>query len=202
MKNFRRIISVLCAAAMLLSLCACSKREKYDAVFITDVGDIYDRSYNSAVWDGVRSYAADYGVNCKYYRPSQRGTKYFSKAIKKAINHGARAIVCHGDEFCDAVIKAAERWDDVKFIIIDCKEKNLPSNVLAVGYSTLDAGYLAGYASVSNGFSASDFKAAAHLMIMSITASASFRCRARRRRFDARSYVGRDKSEFPQDRRE
>ena len=43
MKNFRRIISVLCAAAMLLSLCACSKREKYDAVFITDVGDIYDR---------------------------------------------------------------------------------------------------------------------------------------------------------------
>ena len=49
MKNFRRIISVLCAAAMLLSLCACSKREKYDAVFITDVGDIYDRSYNSAV---------------------------------------------------------------------------------------------------------------------------------------------------------
>ena len=96
MKNFRRIISVLCAAAMLLSLCACSKREKYDAVFITDVGDIYDRSYNSAVWNGVRSYAADYGVNCKYYRPSQRGTKYFSKAIKKAINHGARAIVCHG----------------------------------------------------------------------------------------------------------
>ena len=103
---------------MLLSLCACSKREKYDAVFITDVGDIYDRSYNSAVWDGVKSYAADYGVNCKYYRPSQRGTKYFSKAIKKAINHGAKAIVCHGDEFCDAVIKAAERWDDVKFIII------------------------------------------------------------------------------------
>ena len=133
MKNFRRIISVLCAAVMLLSLCACSKREKYDAVFITDVGDIYDRSDNSAVWNGVRSYAADYGVNCKYYRPSQRGTKYFSKAIKKAINHGARAIVCHGDEFCDAVIKAAERWDDVKFIIIDCKEKNLPSNVLAVG---------------------------------------------------------------------
>ena len=152
MKNFRRIISVLCAAAMLLSLCACSKREKYDAVFITDVGDIYDRSYNSAVWDGVKSYAADYGVNCKYYRPSHRGTKYFFKAIKKAINHGAKAIVCHGDEFCDAVIKAAERWDDVKFIIIDCKEKNLPSNVLAVGYSTLDAGYLAGYASVSNGF--------------------------------------------------
>ena len=37
---------------MLLSLCACSKREKYDAVFITDVGDIYDRSYNSAVWNG------------------------------------------------------------------------------------------------------------------------------------------------------
>lgn len=89
LKNFRRIISVLCAAAMLLSLCACSKREKYDVVFITDVGDIYDRSYNSAVWDGVRSYVADYGVNCKYYRPSQRGTKYFSKAIKKAINHGA-----------------------------------------------------------------------------------------------------------------
>lgn len=113
MKNFRRIISVLCAAAMLLSLCACSKREKYDAVFITDVGDIYDRSYNSAVWDGVKSYAADYGFNCKYYRPSQRGTKYFFKAIKKAINHGAKAIVCHGDEFCDAVIKAAERWDDV-----------------------------------------------------------------------------------------
>ena len=64
MKNFRRIISVICAAAMLLSLCACTLREKYDAVFITDVGDIYDRSYNSAVWDGVRSYAADYGVNC------------------------------------------------------------------------------------------------------------------------------------------
>ena len=40
MKNFRRIISVICAAAMLLSLCACSKREKYDAVFITDQRDL------------------------------------------------------------------------------------------------------------------------------------------------------------------
>ena len=79
---------------MLLSLCACSKREKYDAVFITDVGDIYDRSYNSAVWNGVRSYAADYGVNCKYYRPSQRGTKYFSKAIKKDTGKVGAFVVC------------------------------------------------------------------------------------------------------------
>lgn len=175
MKNFRRIISVLCAAVMLLSLCACSKREKYDAVFITDVGDIYDRSYNSAVWNGVRSYAADYGVNCKYYRPSQRGTKYFSKAIKKAINHGARAIVCHGDEFCDAVIKAAERWDDVKFIIIDCKEKICPQmcSLSAIPPSMRDI--LRVMPRCRTVFGASDFKAAAHLMIMSITASASFR---------------------------
>lgn len=175
MKNFRRIISVICAAAMLLSLCACSKREKYDAVFITDVGDIYDRSYNSAVWDGVKSYAADYGVNCKYYRPSQRGTKYFFKAIKKAINHGAKAIVCHGDEFCDAVIKAAERWDDVKFIIIDCEEKNCPQMCLPSDIRLSMQDILPAMPRCRTGFSTSDFRAAARQMIMSITASASFR---------------------------
>ncbi len=107
---------------------------------------------NSVVWDGVKSYAADYGVSCKYYRPSQRGTTYFFRAIRKAIKHGAKAVVCHGDEFRDAVVRAAERWKDVKFIIVDSTEKDLPDNVLAVSYSTLDAGYLAGYASVFNGF--------------------------------------------------
>lgn len=152
MKNFRRITAALCVLAMLFSLCACAKHEKYEAVFITDVGDIYDRSYNSVVWDGVKSYAADYGVSCKYYRPSQRGTTYFFRAIRKAIKHGAKAVVCHGDEFRDAVVRAAERWEDVKFIIVDSTEKDLPDNVLAVSYSTLDAGYLAGYASVFNGF--------------------------------------------------
>lgn len=151
MKLLRKITAILCAAAILLCLCSCAKTKKVDIAFITDIGDVYDKSFNAEVWVSVLDYATQNSMNCKYYRPSERETKYFIKAVGKAVAAGAKTVVFHGEEFYDTALKAAKRWENVHFIVSGCKSEGLPDNVSVINYSTLEAGYLAGYSAVKNG---------------------------------------------------
>lgn len=68
--------------------------------------------------------------------------------------------------------------------------------MLAVGYSTLDAGYLAGYASVSNGFQRLGFQGSSPSDDYVNYCFGFIQGAERAAEFDARSYVGRDKVNF------
>lgn len=152
MKLFQKITAAVCAVALCCCLCACTKNENVDVAFITDVGDVYDKSFNAEAWKGVLDYAQENSLTCKYYRPSQGETKYFLKAVGKAVAAGAKTVVFHGEEFYDTALKAGERWEDVHFIASGCRSDGLPDNVSVINYSTLEAGFLAGYSAVKNGF--------------------------------------------------
>src|SRR5574344_819831 len=43
---------------------------KYEIAFVTDVGQLKDKSFNQGTYDGVKLYAAANGLSYKYYQPA------------------------------------------------------------------------------------------------------------------------------------
>ena len=126
----------------------------YEVAFITDVGDLKDKSFNEGTWNGVKLYASENGLSYKYYQPangSQATDDDRYDAMKAAADAGAKVIVCAGFMQGTALEKAANEFADVKFIFIDGWGMGL-DNVVGVAFKEEQCGYLAGYAVVKDGY--------------------------------------------------
>ena len=127
---------------------------KYEIAFVTDVGDLKDKSFNEGTWNGVKLYAHDNGMSYKYYKPANDSAATDDDrydAMKAAAEAGAKAIVCAGFMQGTALEKAAKEYPDVKFIFIDGWAMGL-DNEVGVVYKEEQCGYLAGYSVVIDGF--------------------------------------------------
>lgn len=135
---------------------AATASDGYELALITDVGTIDDKSFNQGSWEGLEQYANENGITCKYYKPAEKSDEACTTSIDLAVKGGAKVIVTPGYLFEVPVYEAQEKYPDVTFIIIDAaptKEKDIKinDNVLSIFYSEQQAGYLAGYAAVTEG---------------------------------------------------
>ena len=127
---------------------------KYQIAFVTDVGQLKDKSFNQGTFDGVKLYAASAGKSYKYYQPAggdQATDDDRYDAMKLAADNGAEVIVCAGFMQGAALEKAAAEFPNVKFVFIDgwALGKN---NVAGICFREEQCGYLAGYAAVMDGY--------------------------------------------------
>ncbi len=146
---------------------------KYQLAFVTDVGQLKDKSFNQGTFDGVKLYAAANGLSYKYYQPangSEATDDDRYDAMKAAVEGGADVVVCAGYLQEAALRKAAIEYPDTPFVFIDgypiqeqateydAAGNALPNdspvltNVAGVAFQEQQAGYLAGYAAVKDGF--------------------------------------------------
>ena len=142
-----------------------SEDGKYQVAFVTDVGQLKDKSFNQGTFDGVKLYAAANGLSYKYYQPANSSEatdddRY--NAMKAAVEGGAEVVVCAGYLQEAALRQAAMEYPDIPFIFIDgypldddpdpAVEGNILTNVAGIAFQEEQAGYLAGYAAVKDGF--------------------------------------------------
>ena len=175
----KKILAMLLAMAMAFSLAACGSKDggkkgaddipdtmtsqdgKYEVAFVTDVGQLKDKSFNQGTWDGVKLYASEHSLSYKYYQPANGDNatdddRY--NAMKQAAEGGAKVIVCAGFLQEAALAKAAEEFPDAHFVFIDNNhpvvgsDGNPLKNVASVEFQEEQAGYLAGYAVVKEGY--------------------------------------------------
>lgn len=126
----------------------------YEIAFITDVGQLKDKSFNQGTWEGVKKYAYDNNKTYKYYQPANGNSATDDDrydAIMAGINGGAKIIICVGYMQGNALEKAAKKFPNINFIFVDGWQLEL-DNVCALVYKEEQAGYLAGYAIVMDGF--------------------------------------------------
>ena len=126
----------------------------YKVAFITDVGQLKDKSFNQGTWNGVKSYAAANELTYKYYQPAngdQATDDDRYDAMKAAVEGGAKVVVCAGFMQEAALTKAATEYPDAKFIFIDGYPIGL-DNVAPIAFKEEQSGYFAGYAVVMDGF--------------------------------------------------
>ena len=132
-------------------------KEGYELALITDVGTIDDKSFNQGSWEGLERYAKDHSLTSKYYKPNEKSDEACINSINLAVKGGAKVIVTPGFLFEVPIYEAQAKYPDIKFIIIDAEPKSgedvkIESNVLSIFYAEEQAGYLAGYAAVTEGY--------------------------------------------------
>ena len=127
---------------------------KYEVAFVTDVGQLKDKSFNQGTFDGVKLYAHENGLSYKYYQPAngdQATDDDRYDAMKAAAENGAKVVVCAGFLQATALEQAAKDYPEVKFVFIDGWSLGL-ENVAAIAFQEEQCGYLAGYAAVMEGY--------------------------------------------------
>ena len=127
---------------------------KYQVAFITDVGQLKDKSFNQGTFDGVKLYAANNGKSYKYYQPAngdQATDDDRIDAMKMACENGAEVVVAAGFMQETALKAAAEAYPNVNFVFIDGYPIGF-DNVAGISFMEQQSGYLAGYATVMEGY--------------------------------------------------
>lgn len=147
------------------------RRRKKDAAgekiaMITDSGDITDESFNQITWETVCAYGDANGVEYEYYKPAEDTDEERINSIDLAVSEGATVVVMPGYLFGPAIAEEQDTYPDVTFIAVDVTEgdivKNgkavdLGKNVYICSFEEEQAGYLAGYAAVKDGYTSLGF---------------------------------------------
>ena len=163
--NEKSIFSLL-AALLLVSLVACTTKEKendgwnkdYKVAMVTDYGDITDQSFNQATYEGAKAWCEENKVHFTYKKPVTNSDADRIAATEKAIDEGYNVIVMPGYAFAPTIQEVAGKNPNVKFIALDVSKGDfaadyeLPSNVYCAVYQEELAGYMAGYAAVKEGY--------------------------------------------------
>lgn len=159
--NIKRVITCLLFTCLLFVLCGCSKNKfsKYDVCLITDQGTIEDGSFNEASYNGVKKFCDESGMKYSYLVPDTFSVSGYEASMIEAIDNGAKILICPGYMHETAVYNQAKKHPEVKFVLIDgephdadYEDYTIKENVLPILFAEEDAGFLAGYAAVREGF--------------------------------------------------
>lgn len=162
----KKILGVLLSASLCLSCVACGDSKdkqnggaKYELAVVTDANSIDDRGFNQGAWEGLSKYAEENKISHQYYRPIDQSTDGYLVAIESAVNNGAKLVVCPGFLFEPAIFQAQDKWPDVKFIILDGVPQDgtyttykTADNTYSIVFAEEQSGFLAGYATVKEGY--------------------------------------------------
>lgn len=155
----KKLIIITALLLLSLGLVACNKKEIFEIAMITDSGSIDDESFNQGTWEGIKKYADKNGISYKYYKSSESSTEAYLNAIDLAIEGGVKIIITPGFLFENSIFIAQETYPNIVFILIDGTPHNADYSEFKIGDNTLsilfreeEAGFLAGYAAVMDGF--------------------------------------------------
>lgn len=169
----KKLLAMLLVAGLVFTGCGAKKGNeannnggnnkggdsKYELALITDVGTIDDKSFNQGSWEGVEKYGKEKNITHKYYQPAEKTTKAYNDSIDLAVKNGAKVVVTPGYLFEPSVWEKQKQYPDVKFILVDGaprKDKDsapeVAKNTVSISYAEEEAGFLAGYAVVKEGY--------------------------------------------------
>ena len=144
----KKILSVILAATMVLSLAACGStgdagKGKIKVGMVTDTGGVNDGSFNQSSWAGLTKAEKELGIEVAYLE-SKTDSDYAAN-IETFIDEECDLIIGVGFMLATAIREAAEANPDQKFAIIDDSAcADLP-NVACLMFQQEQPSYLVGY---------------------------------------------------------
>ena len=150
----KKIVAVLLALVMILSLAACgttattpeepkteepaateapaaeetqapAEETETKVAMITDYGDITDQSFNQTTYEGCKEFCEANGVDFKYYKPAGDSTAERVAMVDAAVADGYNVVVMPGYAFGETITQVADLYPDVKFIALDVSQGDL-----------------------------------------------------------------------------
>ena len=129
----KKVIALLLAAVLALSLVACSASkpgndktgEGYKVAMVTDYGDITDQSFNQTTWEAVVAFGKANNIETKYYKPTSNDTSARVASVELAIADGYNVIVLPGYAFGGTLAQVSKDYPEIKFIALDVAKGDL-----------------------------------------------------------------------------
>ena len=114
---------------------------------VTDGGGVDDDSFNAATWKGLVEWGKEHhvskGPNGYTYAQSLSAADFFPN-MDKLVKKGYGTIIATGYRLTGAITKAAKKYPNTKFVMIDTVVKE--PNVASVQFRDNEAAFLAGIA--------------------------------------------------------
>ena len=107
-------------------------------------------------WIGCSAWASDQALEAAYYQPTEDSDDARIRAIETAIANGANVIVCSNFMFGNVLQQVPQQYPDTLFLGIDLGLGDVSSplsNTALITFHEEQAGFLAGYAAVKDGYS-------------------------------------------------
>lgn len=150
---------------LLFSFSACQKetKESAEVVFIpSEKNQLNDHTFNQGAYEGIKDYCVSANVPFAVYEPENGSVGQYLAKIDEAAADGAKLIVLPGFNFSPVAYEMQSKYPNINFILIDGVPSNgkegaeykeeTAENTCSILFAEDDAGYLAGYAVVKEGY--------------------------------------------------
>lgn len=118
----------------------------------------------SMLWKGIQTFSSQFGYTAQSYPYGEGGAATVDDALNEAAQSGAALVVCRGEEAARALFQIQANYPGVHYLLFDDEPHNedytvytTESSVHCVLFQEEQIGYLAGYASVSEGYTTLGF---------------------------------------------
>ncbi|MEM6762218.1 MAG: BMP family ABC transporter substrate-binding protein [Pseudomonadota bacterium] len=129
------------AAACFAVTAAAAQDFKPAVVF--DLGGKFDKSFNEGVWNGVKRFMDETGVDVMEFEVTNEAQR--EQAISRMAQRGATVVLGVGFSQADAIDKVAAEFPDTQFAIIDVSWLDRP-NLRQYAFKEHEGSYLVGVA--------------------------------------------------------
>ena len=167
----KRTILCLVLAAVCLLACACGANDPEAKRYAFLSGAASD-SFSEEVWSGLMAAANAKPCTATAYTPEEETAEAYADQVKAAKKDGAKLFVCAGSSMRDILDAGQKKYKKLHFVLIEedaaeaareakqaeetkdgkePKEESIYKNTCIAVIAPQDAGYLVGYALVTNG---------------------------------------------------
>lgn len=158
-------------AALLLCFGGCGREEsgennktsESEVAMVTQTGGTDDEGFNQSMWEEVEDYCGENNMTYAHYALEEQTEEAYLAAVEKAVSKEAKLIIMCGSGLETAVYTAQSTYPDVNFLIVDGVPHDaqnnyaMGGNTASVIFAEEEAGYLAGYAAVKDGYTSLGF---------------------------------------------
>ena len=134
---------ILLAAAAAFLISSASWAADFKPAVVFDKGGKFDKSFNEGVWNGVRKFVEETGVEVLEFQVTNEAQR--EQAMRRMVRRGATVVLAVGFSHADAINAVAADHPDRKFAIIDVFWLDRP-NLRQYAFKEHEGSYLVGVA--------------------------------------------------------
>lgn len=144
-----KALSLAAVSALVLSGCAAAPEDTtaepidFLACAVSDEGNWNDKSFNEAVYTGLKQAESELGVQINALESAT--PEDFEPNLQASVDAGCDIIIGVGFALGDAITKISAENPELNFALVDSASES--TNVKPLLFETAEAGFLAGYAS-------------------------------------------------------
>ena len=129
-----------------------------------------DTGINAILWQGVQDFCQNFGGTAQLYTAAEDSAEANQEVLREAAESGAGLIVCAGRDMEVPLFELQNNYPSVSYLMLDGEPHSedyssyqMANNVHCVLFNEEQAGYLAGYAAVADGYTSLGFLGADQL---------------------------------------